>query len=889
MFYEYTYNEEGYVVSETATEAIVHELFEESFELFMDEVLFKGVSWENTTGLQELWKYFYEALHFFCNHNDADGDGQPDNCLYGQLTATTEYTYIYDDNWQLTKCVEKGQYKGTTTYEYWYDEDGNRTKYVKTYEGEALECYTYTYNASNQLVSRTNERLWTDNVTHYTYDADGNMISEATGCIEKTYEYTAENRLTVVRLQGQVLMAALYDGDGNRLFSMDYTGGCDNLCGHEGCSFEECIFHNLTFEDFEIWIPDCGENDSAGEDGSTVTEDRDNAIDAMKELASLVSRKVKKDYTITEYVNDMRVNEEVLAELNLWGRTTKAYIYGNDRIAYDTGEDISYYLYDGLGNVSRIATEWGRIKETYDYDPYGNLTFGIPDSVNYYGYNGESTNLATGLQYLRARYYHMANGSFLSEDTYAGKASEPLTLNRYTYVSNNPINFIDPSGHSILDGLINGLKDIGNAIVDGVEGLVNTATEAWNDFTGAITGKNNTSSNTYRPPAPLPNISAGVQAEISGSGNGLSAGAIAAINGDSTYVNTSKEDKVASETAEEIQKNDDEQSDTRSLIEQSLTISALSNQVNVQNGINFCEWLKENETPVKLGVGGTIIAVTGIASVCTKGAAVPFFLGSLFGGLGGGITHAIFKNPKENWEDAFADGFMWGSIVGVASPSISALLGGLKGTVAILNNQAVLAGLEGLLETVIEESAIYLQGGYVDWRTFGSNWAINSFTSGETPHMQKLYKWLEGVIEEGRVLVKEILNPKTTGEAIGESIESGIKGGSNFNRMDLDELPQNVQDIFKKYDDAGWQGNVSGQTPGTNAGRRWTNRDGQLPTIDADGNPITYREFDVNNYNGVSRDGERFIVGSDGSVWYTDSHYGQGESLNGIDDFVQIK
>ena len=119
--------------------------------------------------------------------------------------------------------------------------------------------------------------------------------------------------------------------------------------------------------------------------------------------------------------------------------------------------------------------------------------------------------------------------------------------------------------------------------------------------------------------------------------------------------------------------------------------------------------------------------------------------------------------------------------------------------------------------------------------------------------------------------------------------EDIIKGGTNLGKMDLDDLPQNVKDAFKKYDDAGWQGNVSGQTQGTNAGRKWGNREGQLPTVDANGNSITYREFDVNNYNGVSRDGERFIVGSDGSVWYTDSHYGQGESLNGIDDFVQIK
>ena len=117
--------------------------------------------------------------------------------------------------------------------------------------------------------------------------------------------------------------------------------------------------------------------------------------------------------------------------------------------------------------------------------------------------------------------------------------------------------------------------------------------------------------------------------------------------------------------------------------------------------------------------------------------------------------------------------------------------------------------------------------------------------------------------------------------------ETGINvdGG----KISLSDLPENVQESFNKYDKAGWQGNVSGQTPGTNAGRKWGNRDSQLPTVDVNGNPITYREFDVNNYNGIRRDGERFVVGSDGSVWYTDSHYGQAPSLNGIPDFVRIK
>ena len=139
----------------------------------------------------------------------------------------------------------------------------------------------------------------------------------------------------------------------------------------------------------------------------------------------------------------------------------------------------------------------------------------------------------------------------------------------------------------------------------------------------------------------------------------------------------------------------------------------------------------------------------------------------------------------------------------------------------------------------------------------------------------------KGVNGGGTEVLEEIVE-----ESIDDVAKPIIKGGS---KTGLSDLPENVQNSFNRYEEAGWQGNVSGQTPGTNAGRRWANRKSQLPTVDANGNPITYREFDVNNYNGFSRDGERFIVGTDGSVWYTDSHYGEGTSLNGIDDFVQIK
>lgn len=67
----------------------------------------------------------------------------------------------------------------------------------------------------------------------------------------------------------------------------------------------------------------------------------------------------------------------------------------------------------------------------------------------YYGYNGESTNVKTGLQYLRARYYDAENGTFTTEDDNLGTTEKPLTRNRYDYTTNNPVNYRDPTGHSL--------------------------------------------------------------------------------------------------------------------------------------------------------------------------------------------------------------------------------------------------------------------------------------------------------------------------------------------------------------------------------------------------------------------------------------------------------
>jgi hypothetical protein len=47
----------------------------------------------------------------------------------------------------------------------------------------------------------------------------------------------------------------------------------------------------------------------------------------------------------------------------------------------------------------------------------------------------------------KSRYYDPEVGRFISEDTYEGTIANPLSLNLYTYCYNDPISYIDPSGH----------------------------------------------------------------------------------------------------------------------------------------------------------------------------------------------------------------------------------------------------------------------------------------------------------------------------------------------------------------------------------------------------------------------------------------------------------
>jgi RHS repeat-associated protein len=105
-----------------------------------------------------------------------------------------------------------------------------------------------------------------------------------------------------------------------------------------------------------------------------------------------------------------------------------------------------YFGQDRLGSVRTLLNPAGELTLARNYDPFGNgLAQGGVGSSGF-GYTGEQTD-ASGLVYLRARYYNPVVGRFLTPDTIIPSPTASQAWNRYLYTENNPINYVDPSGH----------------------------------------------------------------------------------------------------------------------------------------------------------------------------------------------------------------------------------------------------------------------------------------------------------------------------------------------------------------------------------------------------------------------------------------------------------
>jgi RHS repeat-associated protein len=107
----------------------------------------------------------------------------------------------------------------------------------------------------------------------------------------------------------------------------------------------------------------------------------------------------------------------------------------------------TYRMTDHLGSLVGTLSSAGAVVGTQDLAPFGEVFAG--QAIDPFVFTGKERDTESGNDYFGARYYSSNMGRFLSPDpsglTYAS-ATNPQSLNLYSYALNNPLTNIDPTG-----------------------------------------------------------------------------------------------------------------------------------------------------------------------------------------------------------------------------------------------------------------------------------------------------------------------------------------------------------------------------------------------------------------------------------------------------------
>jgi RHS repeat-associated protein len=120
--------------------------------------------------------------------------------------------------------------------------------------------------------------------------------------------------------------------------------------------------------------------------------------------------------------------------------------------ALDTGTELGFYHHDTQGSVLGLSDATGALVGKKRFDPWGRTLEQPANPTGLerqpHGFTGHEHDAATGLVYMKARYYAPELGMFLSEDPVFGNLQDPRSMRKHLYAHGDPVNRWDPMGLS---------------------------------------------------------------------------------------------------------------------------------------------------------------------------------------------------------------------------------------------------------------------------------------------------------------------------------------------------------------------------------------------------------------------------------------------------------
>ena len=369
---------------------------------------------------------------------------------------------------ETTGLVRKEEYylKNITapqgSIEYEYDANGNVTEIKNLLD--TGKNVSYEYDSLNRLTKETNLAIGSE--WRYTYDNGGNITRKeeynpSTGALVSSRDYGYgdsywKDQLTSWGSYGTSSFA--YDSSGNPTKYKDSTltweGKRPVKYAESDTKYTDLSYDGnglltgiMQVQNFEIWGGAVATNVYSREmtrDGDRILSEKVTNIDGT---------------LLTNEVKNIK------------------YCYDADGICGMFVDGNQYFFRRNIfGDVTEIYDKNGVKKAEYAYDAWGTCylmldTDGV-GSLNPFRYRGYYMVSCIGLYYLTTRFYDYTTGRFLNADVPSICFDDGLTLpegcNLYSYCHNNPISYVDPTGHFAISTLVVIIMTTVGVIVGGV-------------------------------------------------------------------------------------------------------------------------------------------------------------------------------------------------------------------------------------------------------------------------------------------------------------------------------------------------------------------------------------------------------------------------------------
>jgi len=368
---------------------------------------------------------------------------------------------------------------------------------------------TYSYDTIRGLPARFTISGLHD--LEYTFDALGNFLRRKDYILgkEENFQYDNLNRLASSQVTGGSVVTVSYDPIGNITSRSDvgtYTYGGNGAGPHAVTSIAGPGANTFTYDNRgnRITSFDQAITYSSYNIPVTITTDTNRLIFTYDPSHARINQRIEQRTSGT-LIEDRFYFDGMYEEASTSTSVEKVhYIKGSDGLVATyttaTGKSPAYqYVHvDHLGSISTITNGSGQVTERVSFDAWGkrrnsdwtSTSQPIMSSINR-GFTGHEHLDEANLIHMNGRVYDPIIGRFLSVDPIVQNPFDAQSLNRYSYVLNNPLSFTDPTGmfslKKFFKRFIPFVASVATMFIPGLQGLQPAIVGALSAFNGSVT------------------------------------------------------------------------------------------------------------------------------------------------------------------------------------------------------------------------------------------------------------------------------------------------------------------------------------------------------------------------------------------------------------------